>query len=382
MGAGRPLSMGLMSGLGHDAEALARQAANARARLGTVERDLVVGGVTIRLVCAGPTLADALWTAFVAAPTPVPGPAPASLPVSVGTPSVTIELWDVSEAGEALPPLSVLEPDPVHPGSTYRQDAFREAWFQPVESAISLIDHEQRRGWYCVRSTADLPAWEAGAPLRALLRWALAEHDLHLVHAAGIGGRGRDGRGLLLTGRGGSGKSTTTALCALAGLSIVGDDYVVLDPVGRQVHALYRTAKLDPHLVAAHAVFAAQPRVPVGTDKVMLLLDELGAGCFVRTLPIDAVVTPHVRGDGTAATRFTATSPAHALRALAPSTMLQLPGHSNRSLEAMSAIAAAAPTFEASLGADLDVVAPAVVSFLTALTPTATVAVGRQQHHG
>jgi hypothetical protein len=363
-------------GLLRDRDALASHASRARHRSGTTECTLDVGGVRIRLVAAGSTLPDVLWPALVAAPPPSGSDA--------GDPTerrvdATIELWDAGEAGAPLPALSLFTADPASPGSTYRSEGSIEAWFQPIESAISLADHATNRAWYCVRSTGDLPVWEAGAPLRAVLRWVLADHGLHLVHAAGIG---VDDRGVVLTGRGGSGKSTTTALCAASGFSTVGDDYVVVDPVARTAHALYRTTKLDPRLVDQHPAFAGtpartQPRVEVGAgvivvEKRMLWLDDLDPGCLVPTLPIDAILLPRVvhEAPGTELTRSTA---AAALRALAPSTMLQLPGRRGGALAAMHEIAAAAPVHDLALGTDLDAVAPTIGRFLDGIDAATTI---------
>ncbi len=371
-------------GLRRDRDALAALASRARVRLGTTERTIRIGAVTIRLVAAGSRLSDALWPALVPSPSAEPSTAATSaLPAAPA--EVTVELWDVAEAGDPLPALSLFAADPSAPGTAVSAGSI-EAWFQPVESAISLIDHERGRAWYCVRATAELPAWEAGAPLRAILRWALADHGLHLVHAAGLGHDGQDGqdgRGILLTGRGGSGKSTTTALGVAQGLATVGDDYVVVDPSARSMHALYRTAKLDPRLVDAHAAFAgvAARTVPplevgdalVAAQKRMLWLDELHPTCLVPTLPIDAILLPHVERDEHA----THLAPAHAaaaLRALAPSTLLQLPGRGRDTLAAMRELAAAVPVHDLALGHDLDGVAPALRAFLATIGPAAPLA--------
>ena len=231
------------AGLPEDRDRLRELAADAAAR-GDVEHHLVrVGPATIRLRVVGPTLGARLVPALAGAEPD------ADVPVDA-----TITAWATTEAGQSLPPLGFLPRPDGEPRSTYVADegAGISTWFQPLESAISLFDHRRAEGWYCVREAARLPPWESAAPLRALLRWALADHHLHLVHAAAVG---RDGRALLLAGRGGSGKSTSTALAVGAGMATTGDDYVVLHappdgPGPLTVHALYRTVKLDAALLA------------------------------------------------------------------------------------------------------------------------------------
>lgn len=82
---------------------------------------------------------------------------------------------------------------------------------------------------------------ELGAPLRTAIYLWLAGKERQLVHSAALV---RDGRAVLVGGRGGSGKSF---LCQrLEGWSCLGDDYVAL---GRgTVHQVYRSLKLDGHL--------------------------------------------------------------------------------------------------------------------------------------
>ena len=69
---------------------------------------------------------------------------------------------------------------------------------------------------------------------------------VQLVHSGAVG---IGGQGVLLTGIGGSGQSTTCLLCLEAGLDFAGDDYTAFELVGgssARVHSLYSSAKVDP----------------------------------------------------------------------------------------------------------------------------------------
>ena len=72
-----------------------------------------------------------------------------------------------------------------------------------------------------------IPASERAAPIREALQLLMAGRGRLMTHAGAVG---RDGRGALLVGHGGSGKSTLALSCALAGMEIVADDYVLLEP--------------------------------------------------------------------------------------------------------------------------------------------------------
>ena len=105
---------------------------------------------------------------------------------------------------------------------------------------------------------ARIPASERAAPLRDALQLLMATRGRWLTHAGAVG---RGGRGVLLVGRGGSGKSTLALSCALAGMEIVADDYVLLE-IGRPpiAHAMQSTAKLTEDSAARLGVPARRDR--------------------------------------------------------------------------------------------------------------------------
>ena len=111
----------------------------------------------------------------------------------------------------------------------------------PSYGTVSVFDRARARGFFWTHDPASLADWEHGSPLRNLLRWALADHGVHLLHGAAIGVPG--GGGVLLLGVGGAGKSTTALTCLAAGFDVVADDYVLVDAEPR-AHRLYSIAKL------------------------------------------------------------------------------------------------------------------------------------------
>jgi hypothetical protein len=82
---------------------------------------------------------------------------------------------------------------------------------------------------------------------RAIAAW-LASPSMQLVHGAAIA---LDGRGVLIVGIGGRGKSTTALACARAGFSFLGDDMCVVEMgsvdrgIPARLHGVYATAKLN-----------------------------------------------------------------------------------------------------------------------------------------
>ena len=71
----------------------------------------------------------------------------------------------------------------------------------------------------------------------------MGNYGFQLVHAGAVGTR--DG-GVLLVGKGGSGKSTTTFTCLDSGLAYVSDDYCIIENSSiPYTHSLYSTGKLN-----------------------------------------------------------------------------------------------------------------------------------------
>ncbi len=207
-----------------------------------------------------------------------------------------------------------------------------------------------------------LPYYERGAPLRALLHWMLSAPQRQLVHAAAVG---TQRHGVLLAGRGGSGKSTTALACLDSPLFYVGDDYCLLEtsPAPR-VHSVYNTAKLDADNVHRfpHRRSAISNIDRLDSEKALLFLQDHCPDKVVRRLPIHAVCLPRVSGR-----RETTVVPASAvegLKALAPSTLFQLPGARRSAFETISALVRQVPCYRLELGTNLADITRAILSLL------------------
>ena len=99
--------------------------------------------------------------------------------------------------------------------------------------------------------------------IHAIAAWA-AGRGVMPVHAAAVA---RDGRALLLIGRGGRGKTTTALTLAARGWRLIADDLCFLEttPAGPVIHGLYATAVLTPSVVEAarRGLVGAAPDVPM-----------------------------------------------------------------------------------------------------------------------
>ena len=202
---------------------------------------------------------------------------------------------------------------------------------------LNLFDTEAGDAVCWVRDPDQLPPWDLAAPLRPILSWWASARKGQLVHGAAVGDRGL---AVMLTAIGGSGKSTTALSCLDAGLSYLGDDYVMLrsgEPP--MVCSLYSTAKVTPDQMdrvlphfrkhVAHGASEFQ-------DKVTLQLGREHASQLVPMMPLSAILVTAVARDGR--TALAPASRAEVLKAMAPSTIFQLPGAGARAFARMAAI--------------------------------------------
>src|SRR5581483_7842647 len=110
---------------------------------------------------------------------------------------------------------------------------------------LSVLYRQQRRAIHWVPDAPSIPFYEQSAPFLQILHWWARENLHQMVHAAAVG---TATGGVLIGGKSGSGKSTTTLACLKAGLRSTGDDYTLLrashPPLVRN---LYSTGKLEGH---------------------------------------------------------------------------------------------------------------------------------------
>lgn len=299
----------------------------ASARMGEVVRDFRVAGTRVRLRFAGHALISTI----------VPGLAH---PVDdmEAEPYCEICLWDSESSGVGVPPSPRPWLDFTERGNIwgFHSSRYRSA-YQWGEGSVSVMDRQKRRAVYWVPSHKDLPVWVQASPLRGILHWCMELNGRQLVHAAAVG---QDGNGVLLPGRGGSGKSSTSLACLLAGLDFLGDDYLALalDPEPR-IYCLYSTAKLHPANATHYPELLRRCRTAYqpGFDKVVLFLEEAFAEQLRESLPLDLVLKPRI--SGAPETNLCAAKPVEIERALASETLAHLPhagGHTLKFLERVS----------------------------------------------
>ena len=317
---------------------------------GPVERSYRIGGYLVRLSFAGAallSLTKALEHLAIDDDSP---------------PDLTICLWDSESTGQRMLTRPWEEDDFLARGviQGYNTERIYTA-FQHGSAAVSVLDKEHNLAIFWAPDPR-LPYWENGSPLRTILHWWLLSRGLQLVHAAAVG---NSTGGVLIGGKGGSGKSTTALACLESNLFYVGDDYTLLGlDSGPVVHSLYNSAKLNSDHVQRFPALVPKIDNParLAEEKALLFVSEHYPSKVATRLPVRAILLPRVTG--LAETRLKAVSVAMTLAALAPSTIFQLPRAGNEAFKFLATFARQLPCFSLELGTDLSAIPPVIEGLL------------------
>ncbi|MEM9465651.1 MAG: serine kinase [Actinomycetota bacterium] len=243
----------------------------------------------------------------------------------------------------------------------------------PWDGVLAMYDREQARAWVWIADHTALPLWDFGAPFRSVLNWWLSDNAKHCVHAAAVG----DEHGaVLLTGKGGSGKSTSALACLGSQLGYLSDDYCIVEAGDQpQVHSLYSTGKLRGETDLArfpHMRPWISNHERIGEEKQLMFLHDHVPEALMTSAPLRAILLPTVVPEGP--TRVEPISGGAALKALAPTSMFQLPDSGPAAFATMAALAKRVPSFVMHSGPEVSTIPNVIEALLADLAQGAPVA--------
>lgn len=328
----------------------------ARRSSGSTPRRLRIARHRWNLEFASPSLASAFRPAFAHLETG-----------DDDAPDLTVGLWSASATGVAIPSP---EWTPGMTTTNARLDAYSDDAItmirDPYFNLLVGFDGETGRAVYAVDDETRIPGWEVAAPLRFLVNGWFGERGIQMIHAACVA---RDGRGALLAGPGGSGKSSTALLCLLAGFDYLGDDYCLAKPGAHsEGFSLYNSAKL--HAEDLDRFPGLRPHFreairDVEGEKPVVFVHDAGAGAIRNGCGLVAIYMPRV--SGSAETTIAPLPRATSWHAIAPSTMTQLLGASPHNLSLIGAVASSLPAFRLDLGTNLEDIPGVLAEHLSSL---------------
>ena len=318
-----------------------------------IERCYSVGRQKIRLRFAGSALV------------PLITPALEHLRIqSVSDYDLTICLWDSASTGVPMAAAPWTQKDFLARGEIrgFSNEQFRTT-FHLGSGIFNMLDLVSGEALFWIRDYRFVPYYESGSPLRAIFSAWMSTQGYQFAHAAAVG---TPEGGVLIVGRGGSGKSTAALACLdEEELIYVGDDYVLLggDPEP-YVYSLYNSAKLNadhaesfPHLLAR-----ANNKDKLNSQKALIFLNQHYPQKMSSGFPLRAIVAPQI--SGLSQTTFQKSSAAAAIKALAPSTIFQIPDSGSETFQFLSRIVKGVPSYKLHSGRKLSGIPSAVLALL------------------
>lgn len=244
----------------------------------------------------------------------------------------------------------------------FNDERFRTV-YQPGIDILQMYDRQSRQALYWAPTWRLVPYWEQSFPLRTLLHWWCEDQAWTPVHAGAVG---RGGEGVLVAGKSGSGKSTSTLACLEGGLDYAGDDYVLLDARGAPAaECLYSTAKLVPDNLFRFPRLREQVTNAdrLDDEKALLYVNESHGRQVANAMRLRAILLPRVTGRRE--TRLTPATAAAAVFAIAPTTILHLPNGAAGVMEKVSRVARQLPVYWLEAGTELEQIPRVVESLLS-----------------
>ncbi len=239
--------------------------------------------------------------------------------------------------------------------------------YQTDRDILSILNLKTNKAIYWTSDVRTVPYFETGAPLLGILPQWFLENDNLFVHGGAIG---VENKGILIVGPGGSGKSTTTLRCLNnQSLYYLADDYCLLDLNDSiQVHSIYCSGKLDPVQLSSFSFLKSAIYNPnsLHEEKALFFLHPLFAHRLMKTVPLKAIFIPQITSKGK--TYISPASPVEAFKALAPSTLFQLPGFDHKASKMIAKLIKKVPIYHLKLGDDSKRVPEVIHNYLVKLT--------------
>jgi hypothetical protein len=235
-------------------------------------------------------------------------------------PGLTIEIWDQAETNVSCQIGLTRDNLDLHPNLKRSADG-RYASYQ-LQHSLVCLDRVSGLMMGYISNAEELSLYERGRPLHVPLSLWHKNQDMALMHAGLVS---KNGRGVVLAGPGGSGKSTSALMCAYAGFDYLSDDLVGLElsSDGHFVgHSLYNSTFMEPnHLKRFSELERHAIRGRYSFEKKhLVLLSQIASMRFARSCRIGSIVLPRVLHRPTSVLRRA--SKGEALMTLAPSSLL------------------------------------------------------------
>jgi len=293
------------------------------------------------------------------------GPALAHLKISEEkSPDFTICAWDTEST------LVEMVPPPCNTASfTDRGDIWGfnstriKTAFHWIENSVNVMNLDTNTAVFWVKSAHSLPFWVQASPFRTIFHWWMEKNGGQLLHAAATG---TNNGAILITGKGGVGKSTIALACLDMGMFYAGDDYVIVrfepEPM---VYSLYSSAKLNPGDKIKFKTLSGfeEKNTFAENEKTVLFLYPDFQKQVVEKMPLKAIFLPKIIYQPDS--RIVPGKFWEAQRALSFTTMSQLPNVGLHTHDFISKLTHSLPRFILESGTNLSEIHQIIRNFLS-----------------
>ena len=226
------------------------------------------------------------------------------------------------------------------------ESRFVRALIDPLSRRVLVWD-KRKQVWYALFKRFDINA-TTPEMLRSLLQ-IFAPADSAVVHGGAVGW---ESGGVLITAKGGSGKSTAVVSSVFHGARTIGDDFLLSAPRPQwkkgsvEFWSLFQTVRLSDQSPARGLL--SKPLAQVSKNKQLFNLAAEYPDATLQKLAVNVLVIPNL----TSELGFEPVSPEEAFMALAPSSVgLALNRH--KAIRDMQALVQLLPAFRVNMTQDL-----------------------------
>lgn len=322
-------------------------------KTGEIRQYYDIAGTTVCLIFAGEALIPFLAPALAHLRLPDDSEADAR-----------IHIWDSESTGVNMVPPPCEQNHYTDRGDIwgFNSDRIKTA-FHWSEFSVNVMDLKINDAVYWVKTADNLPYWATSSPFRTIFNWWMEKNGGQLIHAAAVG---TEEGAVLITAKGGAGKSTTAVSSLLDGMKYISDDYLIVkkDPVPK-VYSLYSTSKIgvgDNHRFPALDEYAAE-HIEEDQEKDVIFLYPAFEDQIVKELPVRTILMPNIQPDQEETT-FSPISFWRINRAMSFTTMSQLPGAGTHTHEFFHDLCEVVPTMTLNLGSNIKQVPKALRNHL------------------
>jgi hypothetical protein len=222
--------------------------------------------------------------------------------------------------------------------------------YQFNEQSISIYDSLRKRAYFWVNSLDLLGDWNFSKPFRSIFHWYLSQFDLSMIHGAVVG---TELGGVLITAKGGSGKTTTALSCFFGGMRYLSDDYVAINPSSGIAYSLYNSAMLTMDNLTRFSSLSSYVKNPIRPNgiKGLVYLNEVNAKLLQSQITLKALLIPKITSSSVS--EIVPVNKVNALMAIAP-TIRSLRNFEQQKLTAAKQIASNLPCFEFRLSSNVN----------------------------